>query len=80
MHDSQCLESYVPTLLNLLISQTSHEEEAIRSIVAECVGRLFVVYALDMEKVVYEGFNSGNPKMIATLAKSFKYSAISQTD
>jgi hypothetical protein len=33
-----------------------------------------------MEKVVYEGFNSGNPKMIATLAKSFKYSAISQTD
>jgi cullin-associated NEDD8-dissociated protein 1 len=62
------------------MSQTAHEEEAIRSIVAECVGRLFVIYSADMEKVISEGLNSGNPKMIATLAKSFKYSGIRATD
>jgi cullin-associated NEDD8-dissociated protein 1 len=62
------------------MSQTAHEEESIRSIVAECVGRLFVVYSADMERVISEGLNSNNPKMIACLAKSFKYSGIRATD
>jgi len=80
MHDSQCLKEYVGELLKLLISQTTHEKEGIRSIVAECVGRLFVEYSMEMESVVLEGLKQGNTRMAATLAKSVKYAGVRATD
>jgi hypothetical protein len=46
--DSKCLSAYLNPLMELLMSQTNHPEDSIRSIVAECLGRLFIVYPEDL--------------------------------
>ena len=46
--DSSCLSAYLTPLMELLMSQTNHPEDSIRSIVAECLGRLFIVYPEDL--------------------------------
>jgi hypothetical protein len=44
LNDSDCLKNDVDKVTELLMSQTTHEEESIRSIVAESLGRLFSAY------------------------------------
>lgn len=56
------------------MSQTTHDEESIRSIVAESLGRLFSAYPQQILVSITEGLNKGNEKMKATIAKSVKYS------
>lgn len=57
-----------------MISQTTHEEESIRSIVAESVGRLFCAYPDKLIVSIDSGLRTGNALMKSTLAKSVKYS------
>lgn len=56
------------------MSQTVHEEESIRSIVAESVGRLFSMFPEKLISSVDTGLRTGNTLMKSTLAKSVKYS------
>lgn len=44
LNDSNCLKDYIKPMQDLLIQQSMHEEESIRSIVAESLGRLFAAY------------------------------------
>lgn len=74
--NAKCLEKYLPRLLPLLESQASHEEESIRSIVAESIGRLFIVYSEDMMDTMERSLADKNPLKRSTYAKSFKYSGV----
>lgn len=56
IHSSQCLQPYVARLLPLLVEHTKNDDEQIRNIVAESVGRLFVVYSTDMYNDIEECF------------------------
>ena len=60
--------------MDLLMSQTTHPEDSIRSIVAECLGRLFSHYAEDLVEQIDHGLSGNDPVMKATLARSAKYS------
>lgn len=62
------------------MSHTDYSEEAIRSIVAESLGRLFVVYSHDLYDTFSKSIKNGNELMKATLAKSVKYSGQKGTD
>ena len=44
LNDSDCLKDYIKPMQDLLIQQSNNEEESIRSIVAESLGRLFAAY------------------------------------
>ena len=78
LHNANCLQLYLHKLLPLLIEHSKNEDEQIRNIVAENVGRLFVLYSRDMQ--IEGSFNSKNPGERATIVKSFKYAASKDTD
>lgn len=77
--NAKCLDKYLTRLLPLLESQSSHEEESIRSIVAESIGRLFIVYSEDMIDNVQNSLKDQNALKRSTYAKSFKYSGVAAT-
>jgi cullin-associated NEDD8-dissociated protein 1 len=52
LHDSECLKDYIKPMQDLLMQQSMHEEESIRSIVAESLGRLFAAYPQDLISTV----------------------------
>lgn len=56
------------------MSQTNHPEDSIRSIVAECLGRLFIVYPEDLIEQIETSLKGNDPVVKATLARSAKYS------
>lgn len=60
IHNSKCLKPYLHKLLPLLIEHCKNEEETIRNIVAESIGRLFIVYATEMFNDIEGGFKSSN--------------------
>lgn len=62
------------------MSHTVNSEESIRSIVAESLGRLFVVYSDVLVSDYNEGFAGKDLVMKATLAKSVKYACNKQTN
>jgi hypothetical protein len=68
------LKDYLKPLNELLMSQTSHDEEQIRLIVAESLGRLFSVYPTELMTYIHDGLQSGDARKKATIAKSVKYS------
>jgi len=45
LHNSKCLKMYLDKLLPLLIEHSKNEDESIRNIVAESIGRLFIIYS-----------------------------------
>ena len=53
-----CLKDYIDKLLPLLVEHSKNEEEQIRNIVAESLGRLFVVYSSEMLMVYENSFKS----------------------
>mmetsp|Transcript_36990 Transcript_36990/g.35707 ORF Transcript_36990/g.35707 Transcript_36990/m.35707 type:complete len:113 (-) Transcript_36990:63-401(-) len=75
-----CLKDYIDKLLPLLVEHAKNEEEQIRNIVAESVGRLFVVYSSEMLGVIEDSFKSQNTFQKATIVKSLKYGASKETD
>lgn len=74
IHNSSCLRGDIDQVQELLLSQTTHDEESIRSIVAESVGRLFCAYPDKLIVSIDGGLRQGNALMKSTLAKSVKYS------
>ncbi len=80
MHNPMCLKDYIDKLLPLLVEHAKNEEEQIRNIVAESLGRLFVVYSNEMFGVYDSGFKSNNGVERATIAKSLKFGASKDTD
>jgi cullin-associated NEDD8-dissociated protein 1 len=80
IHNSRCLGPYLARLLPLLVEHSKNEEEQIRNIVAESVGRLFIVYSVDMYNDIEECFKSGNVAIRSTIVKSFKYAGAKETD
>ena len=79
-HNPKCLRDYLDKLLPMLIDQSKNEEEQIRNIVAEALGRLFVVYSNEMQEVIRSAFTSTSNVERATVVKSFKYGASKDTD
>ena len=80
IHNSKCLQLYLHKLLPLLIEHSKNEDEQIRNIVAESIGRLFIIYSRYLSGDLENSFKSGNPLERATIVKSFKYSASKETD
>lgn len=80
IHNSKCLELYLTKLLPLLIDHSKNEDEQIRNIVAESIGRLFIIYSRYMVENVEKSFKSPNPLERSTIVKSFKYAASKETD
>lgn len=64
----------------LLIDHSKSNEESIRNIVAESIGRLFIVYATDMYNDIESCFKSANNLVRGTIVKSFKYAGAKETE
>lgn len=77
-HNPKCLEPYNLKLVPLLISHTKHEDEQIRNIVSESLGKLYAVYPTSIN--VDSSFSSSNPLERSTVVKSFKYAASKECD
>jgi hypothetical protein len=63
-------------LMPMLIDLCKHKEDNIRQVVAENIGRLFVVYSNDMINDIEKGFKSPDDFTRSTIVKSFKYSGV----
>lgn len=57
-----------------------HPEVNIRNVVADNIGRLFIHYSFDMMDQIEAGLKSASPETRATIAKSFKQSAVKETE
>ena len=44
----ECLKAYIKTLMELYYNQSNNDDEPIRNIVAESIGKLFVTHPLDI--------------------------------
>lgn len=77
-----CLKNYLNSLMPLYFQQASSDNEAIRNIVAESIGKLFNTYPLDIGPTLQQAFTSQGQDggMQITCTKSFKYSAHSGTE
>jgi hypothetical protein len=80
IHNSKCLELYLAKLLPLLVEHSKNEDEVIRSVVSESIGRLFIVYSKFMSNDIERSFKSTNNLERATIVKSFKFAASRETD
>ena len=80
IHNPKCLKPFVSKLLPLLIDQSKNEDEQIRGIVAENLGRLFIYYSQEMIFQFEASFKSESAFERATVAKSFKFGASKETD
>ena len=58
IHNSKCLEPFLVKLLPLLIEHSRNEDEQIRNLVAESIGRLFIVYSNLMNQEIEKSFKS----------------------
>jgi len=64
----------------LLLNNTQHPEDSIRTIVAESIGRLFHCYPDELLQPINSGLQTGNEMVKETLAKSIKYSVQKDVD
>lgn len=79
-HNPLCLRDYVKKLLPLLVEQSKNEEESIRNVVSEAIGRLYVIYSTEMGGVMEDSFKTNNKVQKATFVKSFKWGASKETN
>jgi hypothetical protein len=80
LNDSNCLKDYIQPMIELLMQQSTNEEESIRSIVAESLGRLFAAYPSELIAAVDNGLKTGDALKKSTIAKSVKYSGQKATE
>lgn len=64
----------------LLIEHSKSDEEQIRNIVAEAIGRLFIHYSTDLYHEIDRCFKDKNNYVRSTIVKSFKYAGAKETD
>lgn len=79
VHNPKCLKPFIPKLLALLLEQTRNEDEQIRGIVAENLGRTYIYYSQDIGIELSKSLKSTSPLERATVAKSFKFGASKET-
>jgi HEAT repeat protein len=75
MNKPECLKNYIPNLLPLYLSQSSSDEEPIRNIVSESIGKLFIHHFDQISGSLEKALQDTNMKTVATCARSFKFSA-----
>jgi cullin-associated NEDD8-dissociated protein 1 len=71
----ECLGPYINVLLPLYLAQSKSEQHAIRNIVAESIGKLYINHAQPMEQTVLMALTGNDVLSRITAIKSFKYSA-----
>jgi len=71
----ECLAQFINELMPLYLSQASSDDEPIRNIVAESIGKLYVTHPDALSKMLLDALQSTDAVVIATCAKAFKYSA-----
>jgi len=55
-----CLKSYLVSLMPLYFSQASSDNEAIRNIVSESIGKLFITFPMDIGETLMKGMASND--------------------
>lgn len=80
VHNPRCLAPFISKLLPLLLEQSRNQDEQIRGIVAENLGRLFIYYSNNMSTQIENSFKSASPLERATVTKSFKFGAARETN
>lgn len=78
IHNPKCLETYLVKLIPLLLSHSVDQDDQIRNIVAESIGRLYSVYPASVG--IDQSFQSTKVLERRTIAKSFKYAASKEAD
>ena len=71
----ECLGDYIDTLSPLFLEQAGNQDESIRNIVAESVGKFYRAHPGAFTNVLIDEFGKDNDVVKATLAKSFKFAA-----
>lgn len=71
----ECLKKYISTLMTLYQTQSNSDNEPIRNIVAESIGKLFITHPESIKQPLMEGLSSQDTKTVSTYGRSFKYSA-----
>jgi hypothetical protein len=75
MNKPECLKNYIQNLMPLYLFQSSSEDEPIRNIVSESIGKLFIHHFDQIAGPLEQALASNNQMTVATCARSFKYSA-----
>ena len=55
-----CLKGYLKDLMPLYFGQASTENEAIRNIAAESIGKLFITYPMDIAPSIIQAINTND--------------------
>jgi cullin-associated NEDD8-dissociated protein 1 len=79
-HNPKCLKAFINKLLPLLIEQSKNEDEQIRGIVSENLGRLYIFYSREIHGQFEKSFKSQSDFERATVVKSFKFGASKDSD
>lgn len=76
----ECLLDELHNVQKLLLEQTAHNDESVRGIVAECLGRLFSKYPEEMIETIETGLQNQNILVKGTVAKSSKFAGQSMNE
>lgn len=79
IHNPKCLKPFISKLLTLLLEQSRNEDEQIRAIVAENLGRTYIYYSQEIGLELSKSLKSQSALERATVAKSFKFGASKET-
>ena len=75
----ECLKNYITTLMTLYLAQSNSEDESIRNIVAESIGKLFITHPEAIKEPLMQALGAENSRTVSTYARSFKFSAHNNT-
>jgi len=56
----ECLEPYLNDILPLYVEQAKSDEEPVRNIVAESIGKLYISHNVALEQMLKNSLNSSN--------------------
>lgn len=70
------LKDAIGQLMNLYLEQAGSKDELIRNTVSESIGRLFLTQQATLRGHIEKALAGGQPLVVSTFARSFKYSAL----
>lgn len=71
----ESLQNYIGELMPLYISQANNQDEKIRNIVSESIGKLFIKHPNQIVEPLRKAMLNSDELTVATCASSFKFSA-----
>jgi hypothetical protein len=74
LDDPKCLDVHFESVVELFLAHSSHQDENIRNIVAESLGRLTPSYEEEIYETLENALGSSETLKKSTIAKSIKYS------